>query len=270
MKYLLLYGISALLAILYMLVGPKQATYFVIFGIVMMWVPGILALIFAKREKMQLQIFCRPKFDFLAVGLRAIFVVLLITAVSLPFGQFAGVEHLRYSMPSFFHALSPLLFTLLTSLYFVAMALLAGLTVNLFAALGEELMWRGYLWEKLKHHGVLKASLLIGLLWGVWHAPLIVLFGINYPDMPILGVVMMVLSCMALSPILCAYRAKGKPIIYPAIFHGTINGIAGVTVLLFTAPNLFWIGVPGVVGIVTLSILSLIEVATLRKKQSRI
>jgi membrane protease YdiL (CAAX protease family) len=39
--------------------------------------------------------------------------------------------------------------------------------------LGEELGWRGYLQLELnKRFPVLKSSLLVGLIWGVWHLPL--------------------------------------------------------------------------------------------------
>ena len=40
-------------------------------------------------------------------------------------------------------------------------------------ALGEELGWRGYLLAKLAPIGLGRASILIGIIWGVWHAPAI-------------------------------------------------------------------------------------------------
>lgn len=45
-------------------------------------------------------------------------------------------------------------------------------TNTLTTSLGEELGWRGYLLPRLRSLGEGKALLLSGLLWGVWHLPL--------------------------------------------------------------------------------------------------
>ena len=50
---------------------------------------------------------------------------------------------------------------------------LAATATAIFAALGEEIGWRGFLQEKLTHHkfGVLRGLILLGLIWGYWHIP---------------------------------------------------------------------------------------------------
>lgn len=57
---------------------------------------------------------------------------------------------------------------------------IAGVTVNAIAGFGEELGWRGFLLKAFKEMNFLKASVVIGFIWGIWHAPLI-LMGHNYP-----------------------------------------------------------------------------------------
>ena len=57
--------------------------------------------------------------------------------------------------------------------------LAAGLTVNGLFAFGEEYGWRGVLADELRPLGLARASLLTGVLWGLWHAPIIIL-GHNY------------------------------------------------------------------------------------------
>lgn len=54
----------------------------------------------------------------------------------------------------------------------ILQALIAGITVNAVAAFGEELGWRGLLQKELGVMGFWKSSVVIGLIWGVWHAPL--------------------------------------------------------------------------------------------------
>ena len=73
--------------------------------------------------------------------------------------------------------------------------LIAGCTINAVAAFGEEYGWRNYMVDALRGQQFWKAALLIGFVWGIWHAPLI-LIGHNYPQHPIAGVWMMCVFCI--------------------------------------------------------------------------
>ena len=62
--------------------------------------------------------------------------------------------------------------------------------VNGWATFGEEFGWRAYLLPKLMPLGWRKAMLWMGLIWGVWHWPLIFMgyeYGFQYPGSPWLG-----------------------------------------------------------------------------------
>ena len=153
-------------------------------------------------------------------------------------------------------------------LFFTLVSYVAGLTINLVAALGEELMWRGLLWEQLKGLGFVPASLTIGAIWGFWHAPMVWLIGLNYPSTPLwIGLAMMLLVCLTLSPILCYLRARGDSILVPAAFHGTINAISGVAFLLFAAPNPLIVGMTGIPGIILSAGVSVYCILKCRQRQ---
>jgi hypothetical protein len=77
----------------------------------------------------------------------------------------------------------------------LGLVVLFGPFMNLAFALGEELGWRGYLLVLLLPLGTLRAVLLTGTIWGVWHAPFI-LMGHNYPGHEAAGVPLMVVWCI--------------------------------------------------------------------------
>jgi membrane protease YdiL (CAAX protease family) len=53
-----------------------------------------------------------------------------------------------------------------------ASLVLAGLAVGLTGGLAEEIGWTGFAIPRLRpHHSVLRTGLIVGVLWGAWHAP---------------------------------------------------------------------------------------------------
>lgn len=127
--------------------------------------------------------------------------------------------------------------------------LFAGITINALFAFGEETAWRGFLMKEFKGRKFLAAALWIGIIWGFWHAPLI-LNGHNYPDHPVVGVFMMVLLCLMMTPSLMYFRKKSGSVIVPAIMHGTINAVVGVTNLVVSPYNDLLYGGPGLAGLI--------------------
>ena len=93
-------------------------------------------------------------------------------------------------------------------------------------SLGEEWGWRGYLLPKLLPLGQWPALLISGAIWGIWHAPLIVL-GANYPGHPVLGIFLMTINCTIVGTILGWTRlATGS--IWPAVLgHAGFNTSVG-------------------------------------------
>lgn len=134
--------------------------------------------------------------------------------------------------------------------------LVAGLTINAIFGFGEELGWRGLLFKELSYMSFWKSSAIIGFIWGVWHAPLI-LQGHNYPQHPLAGVFMMILWCILVSPIFNYIRLRSKSVIAAAIMHGTLNGTAGLALLVVKGGNDLTVGVTGIAGFIVILIVNL-------------
>jgi uncharacterized protein len=136
-------------------------------------------------------------------------------------------------------------------------ALIAGTTVNAILAFGEELGWRGLLVKELSFMGFWKSSALIGFIWGIWHMPL-VLMGLNYPEHPQLGVAVMTCWTILLSPLFSYLRIKGRSVITASIFHGTINAVPGLAIMLITGGNDLTIGITGLAGFIVLAVANIL------------
>lgn len=132
-------------------------------------------------------------------------------------------------------------------------AMIIGPTLNAIPALGEELGWRGLLYKELKPLGFWTSSVVIGIIWGFWHLPLII-NGYNYPENPVGGIFMMVLFTVLLSPILTYLRDRANTVLVAAAFHGTLNAIAGLPILFFAGGSNLIIGVNGLAGAIVLMI----------------
>lgn len=137
----------------------------------------------------------------------------------------------------------------------LAGGLAAGATVNAVAAFGEELGWRGLLQRELAFLGFWRSSLVIGVVWGLWHAPLILL-GHNYPQHPRAGVLVMIIFAVALAPIVGYLRLKAGSVIAAAIAHGALNGTFGLSVILLRGGSDLTVGLAGVPGIVVCAAVS--------------
>lgn len=139
-------------------------------------------------------------------------------------------------------------------------ALLSAFSLNLLFMLGEELGWRGYLWQVTSGWNGLRRVLLTGVLWGLWHAPLIAL-GHNYPGFPISGIGMMVVFCTLLALLFDWTRTRSGSIWSSAVLHGLINGSAGGTVLFAWGGHPLTGSLVGVAGFVVIAPLGLCVVA---------
>lgn len=128
--------------------------------------------------------------------------------------------------------------------------------INMIFAAGEEIGWRGYMYPVLKKKfGVNIGRIVGGVIWGVWHWPVIVLagyeYGTDYYGAPFIGPILFCFVSVVLGTILDYWYEKTECIWIPALGHGGFNAIAAIG-LLFLKPEysrLALIG-PAPVGII--------------------
>ncbi len=136
----------------------------------------------------------------------------------------------------------------LFSVVLTAQTVLLGPFLGLLITLGEEYGWRGYLQPALTKMGRVRGVLLVGIIWGIWHAP-IILMGYNYPNHPVLGSLLMVLLCIGLAFILGFAVLKAKGVWIAAFLHALFNQVSSYFMGLIYTPRdtafSFGIGLPG-------------------------
>lgn len=116
------------------------------------------------------------------------------------------------------------------------LVLALGTTVNAVFAMGEEFGWRGYLLWELAPLGFWRASATIGVIWGLWHAPIIVA-GYNYPSFPYIGVLAITIACLSFSPVYTYLVMKARSVLAAALLHGVFNGSAGIVIAFAVTDN---------------------------------
>lgn len=133
--------------------------------------------------------------------------------------------------------------------------ILEGSLLGLVIAFGEEYGWRGFLQGQLNRLGKKRGTLLLGLIWGAWHYP-IIWMGHNYPGRPIAGTIMMTIFCVLLAFVLGHVMLKTGSIWLVSFLHALINQTASYFVGLVYTPSdsIFSFGL-GLYGMATLAII---------------
>jgi membrane protease YdiL (CAAX protease family) len=122
--------------------------------------------------------------------------------------------------------------------------------LGLLITFGEEYGWRGYLQPALYGLGRARGVALVGIIWGIWHWP-VIWMGYNYPGRPYLGSLLMVFFCIALAYILGYAVLKAKGVWIAAFLHALVNQSASYFMGMIYTPRdvafSFGIGIPGLI-----------------------
>jgi len=267
---ILTFVISYLLAGIYKLNGGSynNSIGFMVFGVIMMLIPTISVIIIKKfiyHENLKTDLLISFKINkwFFVAWLIMPVIMFFSIGISLSFPNViyspdmlgmlkrfatiltpAQIEHMKNSFATL--PINPIWL-------FLIQGLIAGGTIGALAALGEELGWRGFLLKEFKEMHFFKAAIIIGFIWGIYHAP-VILMGYNYPQHPQIGVFMMTIFCILLTPLLLYITIKSKSVIAAAILHGTMNGTYVISLMLTDGGNDLTVGLTGLAGFIALTI----------------
>jgi membrane protease YdiL (CAAX protease family) len=104
---------------------------------------------------------------------------------------------------------------------------------------GEEFGWRAYLQQKLMPLGPRKAVLLVGVIWAVWHWPIISLgwnYGFGYWGAPVAGPLLWVWCLLPASTVYGWLTLRSGSVWPAAIAHGVSNATAVLMVWFIRGP----------------------------------
>lgn len=138
--------------------------------IVLMWIPGLISLIYRKISGIGFSDIgwkLGPRRNYILAIALPLTLALLTNLLSVPFG-------LRIFSPLALSALEER-----TALIIISLVL------GFVGALGEEIGWRGFLLPKLFQAKVRHPYIASGLIWAIWHLPLVTLGGILHPELAI-------------------------------------------------------------------------------------
>jgi uncharacterized protein len=131
-------------------------------------------------------------------------------------------------------------------------AVIAAPILNALPVLGEEFGWRAYLQPKLMALGGRKAMLLMGIIWGMWHWPVILMgyeYGFNYPGATWLGCLFFFCFTIAFGTLI-GWASLRAGSVWPAVIgHGAVNGFANIVVFFVQGEPMTLLG-PAAVGLI--------------------
>jgi membrane protease YdiL (CAAX protease family) len=165
-------------------------------------------------------------------------------------GRFQAIRERIYDIP------------LPAPLYPVALILAFGLAVTgtplagLAATFGEEYAWRGFLQAELFRLGRRRGALLIGLIWGFWHFP-VILSGVHTYPPTALGL-LLALVFFALWGFVQSYAVLKTGSVWVAAFlHGLVNSVYAFTLTYLVRPadSVFSFGL-GIYGLLCLGLVA--------------
>ena len=214
--YLIFWGMLGLTGLVISLGVPAWVRY--IMPVICAWSPTIVFLLMFRRlyPGMTLKEYLRRQFK---TGL-SLPILVLVIAVQIVILAAATGAHSILNQVQFFSALT-----------LSAPMLLLGFMDSLIRGpLGEELGWRGFALNELqKKHTPLFSALVLGLIWGFWHAPLWFLTTGFTGNVLMQYIPVFMISIICASIVITAFYNMNKNLIVPILIHQFFNFLLAIS-----------------------------------------
>jgi membrane protease YdiL (CAAX protease family) len=129
-----------------------------------------------------------------------------------------------------------------------------GMGIGLVLAAGEEIGWRGYMLTRLIDAGVPRPVLVGGLIWALWHVPLVLGGVYAAGPSPALSAVLIVVSITSFGYVIGRLRLESGSVWPAVVLHGAWNRVIQQLFDPATtgAGATLWVGESGVLTALTL------------------
>ncbi|MEK8129301.1 type II CAAX endopeptidase family protein [Paenibacillus filicis] len=128
------------------------------------------------------------------------------------------------------------------------MQMFAGTALGLIGSAGEELGWRGYMLTRLIDARIPFPILTSGIIWGIWHLPMILAGNYYSGPYPVLSVVLFMITITAFGCIIGRLRLSTGSVWPAVLLHAAWNAIIQDVFDAFTQGKnaLLWTGESGI------------------------
>jgi membrane protease YdiL (CAAX protease family) len=176
--------------------------------VILMWIPGLLSILLRLTLTLGFRdvrfIPGGPRYYLYAVSIPLVLALLTaLLCVILDIRQLTliGLEELQRTVPTF----------------------LSLLAIGLFGAFGEELGWRGFLLPKMVAAGIPHPYLASGLVWAVWHLPLIAFGGFYQTTNTFAMAFAYGMSIVAINFVISEMRMRSQSVWVATLLHASHN-----------------------------------------------
>ena len=243
-----------------------------LFVSILMWVPGITGIVcskvfFRNQGALGFKFKIKPLYIILSIVIPVIYLVLTyVLAWVVLKDPTTGIDTLPQAFLGEWGEGIP------GGIYF-AVSFIPFLIFSALSAAGEELGWRGFAYPVLeKEFGRVKAVLINGFIWALWHLPLI-LGEVYQSNVNIVyGIVSFIVLVMLVTVIYCWLRSVSGSVITAILLHAVHNELDQLYLQPLSSNEKvpYFAGEQGIFTIAVVAIIAILIIAVWKKqKRSR-
>lgn len=243
-----------------------------LFVSILMWVPGITGIVcskvfFRNQGAIGFKFKIKPLYIILSIVIPVVYLVLTyVLAWVVLKDPTTGIDTLPQAVLGEWGEGIP------GGIYF-AVSFIPFLIFSALSAAGEELGWRGFAYPVLeKEFGRVKAVLINGFIWALWHLPLI-LGEVYQSNVNIVyGIVSFIVLVMLVTVIYCWLRSVSGSVITAILLHAVHNELDQLYLQPLSSNEKvpYFAGEQGIFTIAVVAIIAILVIAVWKKqKRSR-